>query len=50
MIIAWTSAQHVFAVKTFFKACESLIAAQRAFCAHFILCWNDAVLAKIFNP
>ena len=35
MIMAWTSAVYAFAVETFLKTVESVIATQRDFCAHF---------------
>ena len=33
----------------FFRTDESLVAIQRAFHAHFILHWNDAVPKRIFS-
>ena len=35
-----------FHLKCFFKTGESVIVIQRAFCAYFMLCWNDAVLDR----
>ena len=49
MIIARTGAHREFTVETFFKTCESVITTKRAFRAHFMLRWNDAVLDRIFN-
>ena len=46
MINVWTSANSAFAVETFFKTCTPVIATQRDFHAHFMLCWNDAVLDR----
>ena len=46
IVVAWTDELH----ETFFKAEQSVIATQRAFPAYFMLCQNDAVLDKIFNP
>ena len=45
--MAWTGAHHAFAVEMFYKIGESIIATQRAFCAHFMLHWNDAVQDRI---
>ena len=42
MIMIWTGVYHAFAV----ESSESVIATQRAFCAHFMLCQNDAVLDR----
>ena len=42
-IIAWTSAHCEFAVEIFLVTDESVVAIQRAFCAHLMLCQNDAV-------
>ena len=36
--------------KIFFKTCQSVMSMQRAFHAHFIPHWNDAVLYRIFDP
>ena len=44
--MAWTDKYWVFAVETFFKAGESVIATQKAFHDHFMLHWNDAVLDR----
>ena len=41
-----TSAHCAFAVVTFFKTGESVIAAERAFCVHFKLCQNVVVLDR----
>ena len=49
MIIAWTSAHHLFAVKKFFKTDKYIIVSQSTFYAHFMLCQNDAVLDRIFD-
>ena len=46
--MAWTGAHCAFAVETF-KTGESVIATQRAFCAHFILCQNDPVLDSLLG-
>ena len=40
--MAWTSAYCAFAVEIFFETGESVITTQRAFCACFMLCQNDA--------
>ena len=45
MIIAWTGTHGGFVVEMF-KTSESEITAQRFFLAHFMLCWNDAVLDR----
>ena len=45
MIMSWTRVHFAFAVKTF-KIVESVIATQRAVCAQFMLCQNDAVLNR----
>ena len=39
-----------FAVEKFLKIGESVIATHRTFLAHFILCRNDTVPDRIFNP
>ena len=41
--MVWTGAYCKFAVETFLKTGESIIATKRAFRAHFILCRSDAV-------
>ena len=38
MIMPWTGAHRVFAVKTFFMTVKSIIPSQKAFHAHFMLC------------
>ena len=47
---AWTVAYNVFVFETFINAGESVIATQRAFHVHFMLCQNDTVSDRIFNP
>ena len=46
MIMAWVSAHHVSSVETFLKTDEFVTAAQKTFCTHFMLRWNDAVLDR----
>ena len=48
--MSWTGAHCAFAVETFLKAGESVIAAYLAFLAHFMLCRNDDVMDRIFKP
>ena len=49
-MMCWTSAHYVFAVESFLKTGESVIATQKTFCAHFMRHRNDAVPDRIFNP
>ena len=49
MIIAWNRAHHTFAGETFFKIDKSVIATERTFRAHFMLCQNNALPDRIFS-
>ena len=47
----WTGVHIAFPAETFFfKTGESVIATQSAFCVHFVLHRNEAVLDRIFKP